>query len=232
MEKVFLAYTYSIKDEYSAQQDLLLKRVRAILDAMNLLEFNGEVLGGGGLTDAIRERIDDCNALLAIILPHSNSSQELQGSKWVNDEFVYAKNQKKLVIRIIHHEIPVPAMEADVEYISFNPNKEGDSLIRLMRTLSLWITKTGRPARFKLQGNHVDQFDGDKGHECFYRLRTDHNESDWIKASSSREPGGLYAAIRGFPEKQKIRFKLVMGNSVSESNSQEGERVVAFREQP
>jgi hypothetical protein len=96
MEKVFLAYTYSVKDEYSAQQDLLLKRVRAILDAMNLLEFNGEVLGGGGLTDAIRERIDDCNALLAIILPHSNSSQELQGSKWVNDEFVYAKNQKNL----------------------------------------------------------------------------------------------------------------------------------------
>lgn len=221
MQQVFLSYTFNPHPEHEAETAALRRRVGMVIESMGLLEVNGEDLAGGGLTPEIARRIKAADALVALITPHNAPGAAKVAPQWVSDEFAHAKALGRPAIRIIHAELSAGGMYAADEYIPFTAAGGADTLIKLMRTLALWKRQVGRTMQVEIASGGAElPFDAERGHQCEVQLFTNFETSVWQPAQTLREPGALYAFVRGVPEQAKLRLRLSINGAVWQSEFQ------------
>ncbi len=68
-QQVFLSYTCSPHVDYVAETDALRRNVTTLIESMDLRVVTGEDLGGGVLTPEVIDRIENADAVSALVSP-------------------------------------------------------------------------------------------------------------------------------------------------------------------
>ncbi|MEN8260367.1 MAG: hypothetical protein ABFS02_07245 [Pseudomonadota bacterium] len=220
MERVFLSYTYNPHPDYEQVTEDLVRHVKILIDSLELQVVDGVDLGGRALDDEIKERIKKSDALVALVTPWRDpASGNTAPPPYVEDEYRFAEAHEKEAIRMIQDVLPVQGMYQQNEYIPFNPDREVDTLLKLMRTLALWKSRSGRPRQVEVAPTELgSRFDANApGHNCEYQMLLNFQQTDWQKARIWYEPGATFAYLPRVPNESKIRLRLNLGNERWES---------------
>lgn len=220
MEKIFLSYTYNPHPDYKQETDELVKNFKIIAESQEIQVYTGVDLGGNRVSSAIKQRIKDCDALVALITPWKDAYNNPAIPPFVNDEYTFAIDNDKEAIRLWHTTLPIQGMNPDLEYISFDPNQQIDALFKLMRTLVLWKKKIGRSHEIQfLPAELVRKLNiGDANSCCEYQLLINRRPSEWKKIEIWPEPGGLVTYIPNVPDGAKLNLKVTFGDEQWHSN--------------
>lgn len=219
METIFLSYTYNPHPDYKDETEELVKNIKIIAESQDLRVDTGVDLGGGNLTPEIKQRIDACDALVALVTPWDDNSDKPAIPQFVNDEYNYAAFSDKCCIRMLHMSLDNQGMNANQEFIPFEPKKQADALIKLMRTLALWKKKLGHSYEVQLLPVElVDSLNNAGEGFCKYQILFNHKVSEWKDIDVWPEPGGMVAYIPNVPDGAKINLKVTMGDEEWHSN--------------
>jgi len=221
MQQVFLSYTYTPHPDYVDETEDMRRRVSTVIESMDLRVATGEDLGGQGLSDEVKDRIEKADALVALVTPWKDNLGNKAAPPWVSDEFAHAKAHGKFAIRILHPDIAAAGMYAAHEYIAYSKDKPADMLLKLMKTLALWKKESGRPMEIEIATDVAGQrFDPAKVRQCEFQLLRNYEESDWRKAKIWPQPGALYAYLPSVPDQAKLRLRLQLDNESWQSDYQ------------
>jgi hypothetical protein len=205
MQRVFLAFSFRNQD-----QDLV-RRIEALLESHDIQVETGEALGGQALTQAVQKRIDESDALVAVL----TRSERLASGKWsthdwVRDELNYARTKRKRAIALVDVAVDVGGTYQEHERIDLDTKKESLSLLKLSQAVSEWKREWGRRVKIRILPEdlgHTVRSVGDRA-KCHYRLTRQGTQSKWLLASLVPEPGGTYAYIRGATEEDLIQLRV------------------------
>jgi len=167
-----------------------------ILESHMVRTITGEELGGGALTNTIMGRINNSDALIALITP---GEQRLDGSytphTWVRDELNYARGRNKRAISLLQQSILPEGAWQEHEYIKFDPANLLPALRRLVKTIGQWKKEDGRLVKVMLLPEEVGTKVVLNKATCKYRFFKNGRPSEWKKADVVGEVGGSFAFI-------------------------------------
>jgi hypothetical protein len=217
MQKVFVSFHFS--EDFNSPDRLLVNRVEGLLRSHGLAVANGEILGGGPLTDKIRALIENCDALIALM---TRRDQMANGNytthPWVLDEYKHAINKNIPAIAILEKCVPPDqGMYQHNQYIPYDPNDMLTAFLKLSATLGNWREESGRHVKLWIQ---PDQIAFDYGPDAKWRYRFNRNGvyTQWQDAQLTTEPGGCFLHLpHVLDELALIQVQASLGNSNAES---------------
>ena len=220
MDTIFLSYTYNPHPDYVDEIEELVKNIKIIAESQELRVVTGFDLGGGALTPEIQQRIEDCDALVALLTPWEDNYGNPAAPPFVNDEYTFAVNKGKQSIRLLHTLLKNQGMYANQEYIQFDPLHQVDALLKLMRTLALWKKKLGRSHEIQFLPTELVKNLNNAGanSHCEYQLLINRKPSQWKTIDIWPEPGGMVTYIPNVPDGAKLNLKVTLGNEQWHSN--------------
>jgi hypothetical protein len=218
MQQVFLSFTYNPHPDYTAETELLHRRVSIVIEALDLRVVTGEDLGGEALTEEVKARIKEADALVAVISPWKDARGQKTQPQWVIEEFAHAKALGKPAIRLLHSEFAAAGMYAANEYIPVQPDNPTEALLKLLKTVALWKKDGGRPIDIEISPDIAGtRFEPANIRRCEFQLFINYRESDWRPATVWPQPGAMYAHLNSVPDQAKLRLRLELGNETWES---------------
>lgn len=214
MQRVFLSYTYNPHPDHASEIDALERTVRRVIEAMDLRVVDGRYLGGRALEAEIRRRINESDALIALITPQADSDGHKVYPQFVDSEFQYARAGGKSTLRILHVNLDAHGLGAGDECVPFQPDKTLDVVMKLLPILAIWKKEGGRPVPIKIQPDHLArQFGDNHFDQCEYELMLD-DTAPANPAQSAKlwpEPGdNAYVLVQNYVEGAKVRVRLTL----------------------
>jgi hypothetical protein len=219
METIFLSYTYRPHPDHEGDLERLRRYVVRAIEAMGLRVVDGVDVGGRPLDDALRRRIKDADALIALLTPQADDAGGLVNPEFVLSEFQYAEGQTKPTMRVLHHLLAARGLGAGNEYAPYKPGSEVDVILKLMNTIALWRREYGQVARVRIEPEDLAaQYDETQGHRCeFQVISQDGSYRDFERASLWQEPGAAYALLPKLRVGERVRLRLRQGNKTWQS---------------
>lgn len=207
--KVFLAFSFRPPD-----RDLVGHVDQLIASHYRARPLTGENLGGEQLTPAVQDRIDKCDALVAVLTRRdAKQAGGYTTHQWVLDELGYARNNKKLAIALVEDGVDIGGMFQPHEYIPLDPAQPLAAFLRLSDTLSLWKSEKGRTVKVQILppdfGARIGA--GGNGMQCSYRLWNQGKYGPWIEATPVPEgAAGTFVYVEGVQDDHliQIQFKV------------------------
>lgn len=219
MEKIFLSYTYNPHPVHAQETERLVRAARMVIESLGLRVSDGVDLGGRAIDAEIENRILDADALVAVATPQDDGNGNLITPPYVDDEYKLAKSKGKHAIRILHQALPAKGMGQHEEYILHAGGAELESILKLMRTVSIWKRQEGKPRKLEVDpaplGGRYSH--GAFGHQFEYQLLDGMNYSEWKPATLWYEPGVSFAYLPGVPEQAKVKLRLSLNGEIWES---------------
>ncbi|NZD66261.1 toll/interleukin-1 receptor domain-containing protein [Rhizobium sp. WYCCWR 11290] len=219
METVFLSYTYRPHPDHQPDLEKLRSYVVRAVEAMGLRVIDGVDVGGHPLDDALRRRIEDADALIALVTPQADDAGGLADPAFVLSEFQYAMGQSKPTMRVLHHLQTARGLGASHEYTPWRPSGEVDVILKLMNTIALWKREYGQMARVRIEPEDLAaRYDETQGDRCeFQVISQSGNFRDFQRASLFLEPGAAYALLPKLRVGERVRVRLRQGNTTWQS---------------
>ncbi|KIU51790.1 MULTISPECIES: hypothetical protein [Bradyrhizobium] len=223
MEKVFLSYTFRPHPDHEANLERLRRHVIRAIEAMGLRVVDGVEVGGRPLDNALRKRIEEADALIALVTPQADDTNALIEPAYVLSEFLYAEGQAKPTMRVWHYKLPMHGgIGRDNEYTPYNPDTPGkdvDVILKLLATIALWKREYGQVARVRIEPDEITaQYDEAQGDRCdFQVISLDGGFRDFQRASFLPEPGAAYAVLPKLRVGDRVRLRLRQGNKTWQS---------------
>jgi hypothetical protein len=210
MEKVFLSYTYRPHPDHVANLEWLSRCVVRAIEAMGLRVIDGVDVGGGPLDDALRRRIQDADALIALVTPQADDAGNVVEPAFVLSEFQYAEGKEKPTMRVWHHLLDARGLGAGNEYTPYQPGGELNVILKLMKTIAIWKRDYGRVARVRIEPEDLAaRYDETQGDCCeFQAISPDGVFSAFKPAGLWPEPGAAYALLPKLREGERVRLRL------------------------
>ncbi len=217
METVFLSYTYRPHPQHESDLERLRNYVVRAIEAMGLRVIDGVDVGGHPLDDALRRRIEDSDALIALVTPQTDDAGGLVDPAFVLSEFQHAVAQNKPTMQVLHHLQSAQSargLVASREYTPWRPSSEVDVILKLMNTIALWKREYGQVARVRIEPEDLAaQYDETLGDRCeFQVISQSGNFRDFQRASLFLEPGAAYALLPKLRIGERVRVRLRQGN--------------------
>ena len=209
MLKVFLAFSFRPQDED------FVRRVEALLESHGVQVVTGEVLGGQVLTPAVKKRINESDAVVALLTRRDKLvSGRWSTHDWVRDELSHARTKKKPAIAVVDVAVDVGGVYQEHERVDFDPKRESLALLKLSQTVGEWKHQFGSLVKVRILpdalGQRVAAIGGKA--KCEFRLTRQGRTTKWFPASSVPEPGGTYAYVRGADEDALIQLRVRLPN--------------------
>src|SRR5689334_15658135 len=130
MEKIFLSSSFAPEDAE------LVRQVERLLTSHGLLVLNGRSLGGGGLTPKIEAKIDQADALVALLTRREKQNDKWLPSDWVKDEFRYALNTKKPAIAVLESDVKLEGAYGENQYIKLDRDAPLETFLSLSESIA------------------------------------------------------------------------------------------------
>jgi hypothetical protein len=218
MEKVFLSYTYRPHPDHKADLDRLRGYVFRAIEAMGLRIIDGADVGGRPLDDALKKRIEDAEALIALVTPQADGAGNVVEPAFVLSEFQYAEGQKKPTMRVWHPLIVPRGLGAGNEYTHYTPGSELDVILKLMNTIALWRQDYARAARVRIEPDDLAvRYDEREGDRCYFQvISLTGSYGEFERAKVWQDPGAAYAHLK-LREGERVRLRLCKGGRKWES---------------
>jgi hypothetical protein len=219
METLFLSYTYRPHPGHDAELERLRKYVVKAVEAMGLRITDGVDVGGRPLDGALQQRIEDADALLALMTPQADDGGAVVDPKFVLSEFNYAEGQKKPTMRVIHHLLASGGLGAGNEYTPYTPGAEVDVIVKVMNTIAVWKREYGRATLVRIEPEDLAaHYDETQGHRCEFQLiSTKGVYADFERTQLQPEPGAAYIVLPKIRQGEKVRLRLRMGAATWQS---------------
>jgi hypothetical protein len=213
MESVFLSYTYNPHPDDKAHLERLRTCVVRGIEAMGLLIVDGVNVGGGPLDEALRKRIRETDALVALVTPQKkDNGNEPVAPLYVLSEFQYANGQEKPTMRIWHERVPMNGygIGNGNEYTPYSPGNEVDVVLKLINAIALWKRENGRRTRVRIEPASLAlEYDEQRGDTCeFQRISPNGDYDDFKPARLWQDPGAAYVLLPMLREGDMVRLCL------------------------
>jgi len=212
--KVFLAFSFRTEDKP------LVNYVEQLLASQLVNMVTGERLGGEQLTPAVKARIEQADALVALLTRRDQlSSGGWTTHDWVKDEIGYARAKGKRAIALIEGGVNVGGMYEPHECIHLIRDSVIDALLILSETVGLWKREQGRTVKVQILPQELAQKVGANGPgiRCMYRLCLNGKYGEWREAMPVPELGGTFLYLEGVQDDQLIQIRVEEPNKVWQS---------------
>ncbi len=219
MNSVFLSYTYRPHPAHEAELERLRRYVVRVVEAMGLRILDGVDLGGRPLDEALKQRIRDADALVALVTPQADDDNDLVDPAFVLSEFQFAEGLGKPTLRILHHLLAARGLGAGNEYQAYKPGAEADAIVKLMNTVVTWRREHGRAAHVRIEPDELAaQYDETQGDRCEFQVISQTGDfRDFARASLLLKPGAAYAVLPKLREGETVRLRLRQGGRTWQS---------------
>lgn len=213
MERIFLSMSFRPEDQP------LVSAVSTIIETQDLRVVTGRQLAGAVLTEEIRKRIDNCDALVALCSRRDAlASGGFSVSQWVRDELAYAVAQNKPALALVEEDVQLEGMLEQRERAHFDRANPSDAYVKLAVSLAQWRQDAGIVLRaaivpaeiaIRLSKRQVAAVEF-----CVIRNGT---STAWRHAPLVKEVGGMYAYLRGVPRDSLVQIRAKLGKKWLES---------------
>ena len=190
METIFVAFGFSEPNR------LLVREIEQLCFSQGVRLISGETMGGASLGPSIRQRIRECDGLIAI----ATRDQPLDGtgkwaaSQWVRDEFGQAVGASMPTIALVEEGVEWEGMFPDHQRIDFDRDRSAVALLRLANTIAYWRQIDGRRLKLRLDlGSVAASQIAQIRYRCLYRGNED---PTWRSSTVIQEPGGAFVFIK------------------------------------
>ena len=219
MESVFLSYTYRSHPEYDAELERLRRFVVRAIEAMGLRVIDGVDVGGRALDEALKGRIKESDALVALVTPQTDAGGNIAEPAFVLSEFQYAEGLQKPTLRVLHETLHARGLGAGNEFMPYRPGGEAEVIVKLLNTLALWRREVGRAARVRIEPEALAaQYDETLGHRCKVQVITRAGDyQEFERAKLWQEPGAAYALLPKLRDGDRVRLRLELGGKTWQS---------------
>jgi hypothetical protein len=207
LDKIFLSFSFQPQDRE------LSGFVEQLLASHNLQVATGRRLGGEALTQAIMNRISECDGLVALL---TRRDQLAAGGwtthPWVRDEMSYARNTSKRAIALVEEGVNTGGAYNENEFIVFNRDHPFDAFLALSDTIGLWKREAGRTLKIRILPENVGrQVVHSANALCRYRFMNNGIFTEWKQAVQVPEIGGAFVYINGVQDDSLIQLWLEDG---------------------
>lgn len=212
--KVFLAFSFRAEDK------TLVSYVDQLLASQLIHMVTGERLGGEQLTPAVKARIEQTDALVALLTRRDQlASGGWTTHDWVKDEIGYARTKGKRAIALIEDGVDVGGMYEPHECIHLKRDAVVDALLILSETVSSWKWDLGRTVKVQIQPQELAHKVGMSGSgiRCICRLCLNGKYSEWRDITPVPEFGGTFVYIEGVQDDQLIQIRIEESGKVWQS---------------
>ena len=219
MEAIFLSYTYKPHPDHEGDLDRLRRYAVRVVEAMGLRVIDGVDVGGRPLDDALKQKIESADGLIALITPQADADNKLDDPDFVISEFQYMEGLKRPTMRVLHHQLKPRGLGAGNEYTLYTPGRELDVVLKLMHTLALWRRDYGKVARLRIEPDELAmRYDETQGDRCDFQVITPAGAyRDYERASLTVEPGAAYALLPKMRDGERVRLRLKQGGTTWQS---------------
>ena len=217
--KVFVGFGYNQRDAW------IKELVFPLIEIFDGEVLYGEDIFGDVLTIGVKNRIDECDALLGFFTP----SDEKQNGKftthdWVRDEYGYANGKEKKTIPFIEQKVDWnQGMIGNVQHIPFNEDAKDKLILKVVEVLcKLRRVYMNKRLRFLAPPEFITEIRPliNQGRvECTYRYMIGSWESPEMKAPLLKIAGGICIDLKNLPEDiGMVQVKVVAGNAIWSSD--------------
>jgi len=212
MENVFLSFSFQPADRE------LVSEVEKLLFSHNVNVVTGRRLGGGQLTDEIKIRIDDSDALIALLTRRDQlASGAWRTHDWVRDELNFARGANKRAIALIESDVEVSGAFGDHEHIPLDREDRLNAFLALSETVGIWKAQSGRVVKVKIMPEALAQHPGHLNEQiqCQYRfMKTSTGiKTDWMTTTTESEGGGAVVYLQGVQDDYLIQLQIDDGQT-------------------
>lgn len=214
MQRIFLSYTYAPHPDHAETLEHLERKVRRVIEAMDLRVVDGRNLGGRALEATIQQRIKDADALIALYTPQADAAGKEVLPQYVVSEFQHARAIGKPTLRIEHEALEVRGLGANDEYVPYRAGDLLEVIMTVLQKLALWKEEHGRPVQIRIEPVELaHRYDEARMDRCEYELLREGEAKATapVPASLVPEPGAAYVHVPNFVEGMRVRVKLTVG---------------------
>ncbi len=199
---IFMAFAFRDEDKG------LVNYIERLLASQFVQPVTGKKLGGGQLTAEVQKRIEESDALIALM---TRRDQLVNGGwtthKWVIDELDWARGKDKHAIAIVEEGVDVSGMFQSHEYIPLNRQNPLEALIYLAETVGEWKKNTGRVVKVQIAPDTIASKLVDDGVTCRRRFFKNGKYTNWEVVTPVLETGGTFISLDGVQDEHLIEIE-------------------------
>lgn len=209
---VFLAFAFRDEDKP------LVGYVERLLASQSIQISTGENLEGRQLTPEVQRRIENSDALVALL---TRRDQLANGGwtthQWVCDELGWARANGKPAIALIEDDVPVGGMYLSHEVIALSRATPLEALLRLAETVGAWKQDMGRSVKVQIAPEEIARKLGQGGAICRHRLWQRGSYTAWQDVTPVPEAGGTFVYLDGVRDDHLIQIEARENGAVWQS---------------
>ncbi len=203
--RIFASYGYNERDRWIED------RVFPLLESLGFQVLQGKDMHGDVLQDAIKQRIDQCDALVAFsTIRESVKNEQFNTHPWVRDELTYALGRQKPILEVREEGVnKIEGLAGNRQYIKLDPRDRLSCAVELVVALRKWggVRLQLVPENDNLFAEIRQAIANEPAFAVQYRSRIDGVDSNWQHCRLERIKGGLYMYVFGIPSSGLIEIK-------------------------
>ena len=208
MKKVFLSFAFRDEDRG------LVTAAEQLLASHDLVAVTGKRLAGEALTPAVMQRIEACDALVALLTRRDlKASGKWTTHDWVRDELNHARTRGIRAVALLENEVEVGGAYAEHERIPLDRGNPLDAFLALSDTIGLWKREEGQLLKIRIMPDELASMASFSGAnpKCRYRFLVKGAPTEWRETEQIPEPGGTFLWAGGAQEDFLIQVQLEDG---------------------
>jgi hypothetical protein len=145
VKKIFLSFSFRDADRE------LVGMVDQLVESHNIARNTGQRLEGQPLTDAIREKINHSDGLIALLTRRDlRDDGGWTTHDWVRDELNFARQAEIQAIALLEDGVVMSGAFGEHERLEFSRDQLPDALLALSATIGLWKRRAGRQVKVSI----------------------------------------------------------------------------------
>jgi hypothetical protein len=212
--RVFLAFSFRDEDK------ILVTNLQRLIESHRVEVITGERLGGEQLTPGVQQRIEECDALVALLTYQKKPDGTYTTSNWVREELVYARAKNKKAIALVEENVDLGGMFASHEIIPFARESESltESILRLSETIAEWMREVGRHVKVQILPQEIAKqlAHEDGGVRCSYRLWLKNKTwGSWFNVTPLAEDDGrTFVWVNNVQDDHLVQIRVELSNEI------------------
>ena len=205
MERIFLSFHFD--DAGKALAD----SVERLIRSHGILAVTGERLDGELLSDGVKNRIKECDAVVSLL----TERDEGRADRWVVEERAYADGLGKWIAAVVQEGLEVGGMYQQNERIKFKPDAPQQCFLEISELLGSWKRKSGRFIRIQIEPQAAAALAaGDENATVRYRFWERDRCTDWQETRAVPRAGGVIVYLKGATEEVEVQVEVVCGRTI------------------
>ena len=199
MDTVFLAHSFQKEDR------ILVQQVADMIRAFGLGLETGRYLGGAVISDEVKLRIDQSDALVALLTTRADGGH-WPTHPWVLSEYEYALNKNKPCLAVVDSRIAWnPGPHGHREHVLMDGSEPHLAVFELMQEIGGWKRNAGAPLQLLISDpDLIGRYRGDPARlKVEYRCGRDARPGPMLTTDRvMMEAGSLVVMLPSVPSRE------------------------------